>query len=212
MGVSLVSPCSLGRIAGDVRSEMWPWDHLALGYIVFSLWCRFFGRCRPTGADVVAVGVGSQFPDLIDKPLGWGTAVLPSGTSLAHSLLVALPVALAALALGRRVGRPTVGVGCGLAYLAHLPGDVAYPALLGGDPKLAFLLWPLVPVEQTPPTAVFARTGELVVVFLAALATPTGVAFLVLEAMVLSTAVWFWLADGAPGFESLRGPENGHDT
>lgn len=183
---------------------MWPWDHLAIGYLVVSLWHRSRGRDRPGSAEVVAVAVGSQFPDLVDKPLGWGTTLLPSGTSLAHSLLVAVPVAVAAVAVARRVGRATVGVSFALSYLAHLPGDVVYPALLGGGPKFAFLLWPLVPLEPTETTAVVARVGELIDIFLAALATPAGIAFVLFEVVVLAAAVGLWIADGAPGLESVR--------
>jgi hypothetical protein len=182
---------------------MWPWEHLAVGYVVFSLWCRTTGRDRPLAADVVAVAVGSQFPDLVDKPLGWGTTLLPSGTSLAHSLLVAVPVAATVVALGRWVGRPTPAIGFALSYLAHLPGDVVYPVLLGGDPKLGFLLWPIVPAEPMAPTAVFGRAGELVGEFVAALSTPAGYAFLVVEALLLGTAVLLWRADGHPGLELL---------
>ncbi|MDS0258489.1 metal-dependent hydrolase [Haloarcula sp. S1CR25-12] len=183
---------------------MWPWEHLAVGYVVFSMWCRATGRDRPGTGAVVAVAVGSQFPDLVDKPLGWGTTLLPSGTSLAHSLLVALPVAVVAVALGRWLARPTVGVAFALSYLAHLPGDVVYPLLLGDEPKLAFLLWPVVPAEPTPPTAVFGRAGKLFGEFLAALSTPAGTAFLVVEAVLLGTAVLLWRADGHPGLELFR--------
>ena len=183
---------------------MWPWEHLAVGYVVFSLWCRAGGHERPRVADIGAVVLGSQFPDLVDKPLGWGTTVLPSGTSLAHSLLVAVPVAVAVVAVGRRIGRSTPAVAFALAYLAHLPADVVYPMLLGGGPKVGFLLWPLVPADPTPPTAVVGRVGELFAEFLSVLGTPAGYAFLVVEITLLGTAVLLWRADGRPGIELLR--------
>lgn len=183
---------------------MWPWEHLAVGYVAFSLWCRVRGRDRPTAAAVAAVALGSQFPDLVDKPLGWGTTVLPSGTSLAHSLLVSVPVALAVVAAGRRLGRPNVAAAFSISYLAHLPGDVVYPVLLGDGPKLGFLLWPLVPADPMPPTAVVGRVGELFAEFLAVLATPAGYGFLVVEATLLGAALVLWRADGRPGIELLQ--------
>ena len=179
---------------------MWPWEHLAVGYLVVSLWARASGR-RPLAPDIVAIAVGSQFPDLVDKPLGWGTTLLPSGTSLAHSLVVALPLAAAVVVLGRISPWPTAGVAFALSYLAHLPADAMYPVVLGDDPKLAFVLWPLVPVEPTPPTAVIARVGELFVEFLAVLTTPAGALFLVAEAALLGGVVLLWRADGSPGLE-----------
>jgi len=180
---------------------MWPWEHLAVGYVAFSLWCRLPGRGKPRTGAVLAVVFGSQFPDLVDKPLGWGTTLLPSGTSLAHSLLIAVPVALTVVAVGRQFGRPTAGVGFGLSYLVHLPGDVVYPALLGGDLKLGFLLWPLIPADPSPPTAVIDRVGELFTIFLAELATPAAYQFLVVEALLLGAALLLWRADGHPGLE-----------
>ena len=185
---------------------MWPWEHFAVGYVVFSLWCRLNGGDRPHTVAVAAVALGSQFPDLVDKPLGWGTTVLPSGTSLAHSLLVAVPVAVVVVAVGRWVGHSRTATGFALAYLAHLPADVVYPMLLGDGPKLGFLLWPLVPADPTPPTAVVGRAGELFAEFLAALSTPAGYAFLVVEATLLGVAVLLWWTDGHPGLELLRHP------
>jgi len=182
---------------------MWPWDHLAVGYVAVSLWCRVSGR-RPQALDVAALAFGSQFPDLVDKPLGWGTTVLPSGTSFAHSVFVAVPIAVTVLVAGRRVGQPTAGAAFALSYLAHLPADVVYPALLGDEPKVAAVLWPLVPAEPTPPTAPLGRAGELVGEFLAALATPAGYSFLVAEALLLGAAVALWRSDGRPGVGVFR--------
>ena len=69
---------------------MWPWEHAAVAYLCWAALDR--RAARSEGAAVVAVLVGSQFPDLIDKPLSWVFQVLPTGQSLAHSLLFALPL------------------------------------------------------------------------------------------------------------------------
>ena len=71
---------------------MWPWEHLAVGYIAFSVMQRVGGRQGVPALAVVALALGTQLPDLIDKLLGWGIGILPGGRSLGHSLLFALPV------------------------------------------------------------------------------------------------------------------------
>ena len=65
---------------------MLPWGHAALGYLFYTAYARLRYRHPPVGLSVYALGLGTQFPDLIDKPLAWHFAVLPSGRSLAHSL------------------------------------------------------------------------------------------------------------------------------
>ncbi|MBV0923099.1 metal-dependent hydrolase [Halomicroarcula limicola] len=183
---------------------MWPWEHLAVGYLVYSLYVRVRGRERPSGVDVVAVAVGSQFPDLVDKPLGWGTTLLPSGTSLAHSILFAVPISLLVVAVAHRYGHSSVGVGFALAYLAHPPADAVYSFVLGGHLRLGFLLWPVVPAHPMEPTAIFARAGELFVEFVGILGTPMGYRFLALEALLLGVTFILWWDDGWPGLDLLR--------
>jgi hypothetical protein len=61
---------------------MWPWEHLAVGYLLYSVSCVLWGR-YPTRIGVAALAFGTQFPDLVDKPLGWWLGVLPSGQSFA---------------------------------------------------------------------------------------------------------------------------------
>jgi len=183
---------------------MWPWEHLAVGYLCYSLFLRITARKRPRAADVVAVATGSQLTDLIDKPLGWGTTLLPSGTSLAHSLVFAVPTAMVVVLVAHLSGRFSVGVGFSVAYLAHLPGDVIYPVLIGGEPKLSFLLWPLLPVDSAPPEAVVGRASELVMEFIAVLGTPAGYRFLVVETLLLGLTVLLWRADGLPGLGLFR--------
>ncbi|WP_254274291.1 metal-dependent hydrolase [Haloarcula marina] len=182
---------------------VWPWEHLAVGYLCFSLLLRVRGR-RPRTMGVVAVAVGSQFPDLVDKPLGWGTTLLPSGTSLAHSLLFAVPVSILVV-LATRDRYPSAGTGFALAYLAHLPCDALYGLAFGHHPRLGFLLWPLVPIEPSPPTNVLARAAELFTEFVAVLGTPLGLRFLLLEALLVGGTALLWYADGHPGLELVPG-------
>jgi hypothetical protein len=183
---------------------MWPWEHLAIGYLAYSLWRRIDGPGRPSTGEALVVAFATQFPDLIDKPLGWGTTILPAGTSLAHSALVALPTALAVQALAMAAGRRRLGTAFAVGYLTHLPGDVLYPVLLGGSPKLAFLLWPLVPAAAHPPVSLLAQVGDLVNRFLEIMGTPRGRTYVLLEASLLAAALAAWLLDGRPGLDLLR--------
>jgi hypothetical protein len=183
---------------------MWPWEHLAVGYVLFTLLARAFGR-PVDGASALAVAFGTQFPDLVDKPLAWSFAVLPSGTTLAHSLLVAVPVAALVVAVGRRRGRATVGAAFAVGYLSHLPADLLYGLLTEGGPvSVGALLWPL--VEQTPSGSegLFATVLYYVSEYRAFLATPRAVGYLLFEGALLGLAFALWIADGTPGVGVVR--------
>lgn len=186
---------------------MWPWEHLAVGYLGYAALRRAGGaRGPPGGGPVLALGVATQLPDLVDKPLAWSLGVLPSGTSLAHSVLVAVPGAVVAVLVARRAGAPAYGAAVAVGWLSHLVGDVVYPVLLGGSPAVAAVLWPVVPA---PPGAggggVLAQARRLFALFLAFLATPRGWRYLVGEAALLGLAGLVWLAEGAPGVDTVRG-------
>ncbi|PSP55930.1 metal-dependent hydrolase [Halobacteriales archaeon QS_1_67_19] len=178
---------------------MWPWEHLVVGYLSYSLFVHArYGRA-PGAAPVVAVAFGTQFPDLVDKPLAWTLGLLPTGTSLAHSLFVALALSGLAVAAGRAVDRPTVGLGFAAGYLSHLPADVLYPLLVGREPAITFLLWPLV---SQPPVEAGIGFGETVRVlfgkFAAAIARPDAAGYLGAELAALLVAAGVWVYDGLP--------------
>ena len=172
---------------------MWPWTHLALSYLLVSLSWRLRGN-RVDWRVVLALGVGSQFPDLVDKPLAWYFGVIPAGRSLTHSALTATTVSVVVLAVAAQRSRFESGLAFGVAYGGHLLGD-ALPKLLGGEyESLTFLLWPLLPLptyEGAEP--VMENLGDVVaapVPYL--LASPVRAAILLLVALV-------WCADGFPG-------------
>ena len=73
---------------------MWPWGHAAAGYLLYTLWARRRFHRPPAGAATLALAVGTQFPDLVDKPLAWTFGISPSGRAGAHSLLIAIPLLL----------------------------------------------------------------------------------------------------------------------
>ena len=176
---------------------MYPWTHLAGGYLVVSLLWRLRGH-RVDGAVALAAAVGTQFPDLVDKPLAWGVGVLPAGRSLTHSLFTATAVSVGVLYVAARYDRPSTGRAFVVGYGSHLVGDVI-PKLPAGDfDSLTFLLWPLLPLPAYdgagPVVANLADSSATPVASL--LASPARLAFGVVVVAV-------WAADGFPGMAGI---------
>ncbi|RRJ29457.1 metal-dependent hydrolase [Halocatena pleomorpha] len=172
---------------------MWPWGHLAAGYLLYSLWCR--ANCRsPTALGAVTVAFGTQFPDLVDKPLAWTFAILPSGRTLTHSLLTAtLLFGIFRIVTRRYKIRTPLGA-LAIGYLSHLAMDAVSPLVQGRFEAVSFLLWPVLPLpsSETPNSfsAHFANLGP----------TP----FDLFQLVLAGVAFIVWIADGAPGASKLR--------
>jgi hypothetical protein len=174
---------------------MLPWGHAAVAYLVY----RGLGAVRaregatpaPTPAATVAVAVGSQAPDLIDKPLAWTLGVLPAGRSLGHSLLV-VGLLFGVVGRARAVrARPAAATGFGVGVLSHLLADAAGPILAGTPGAVSFLFWPALPLHVDD-------EGYAVLEVLLSL-DPTPDVLVGLALTVVAAAVW--LHDGAPGTE-----------
>jgi hypothetical protein len=180
---------------------MWPWEHVAAGYLAYSLFARVaYGRA-PLGDATLAVVAAALLPDLIDKPLAWGAHLLPSGRSLAHSLFFAGP---AIVATGLLVGR-RVAIAFALTYLGHLGADAVYPMALGQPPVYHFLLWPLLELPPTETPGLLFRTRHLFGDFLEFLETPRGRLYLLVEGTLLGSAAALWVLDGRPGVGTVAG-------
>ncbi len=184
---------------GVALTSMWPWDHLAAGYIVYSLLKRLTGRHPPSALAVGFVLIGTQLPDLIDKPLGWYFHILPSGASLAHSLLFAVPLCLVVLAWRAWRGAVTEGIAFSVGYLLHLPADVFYPVLVGAGAKPYILFWPLVDGPHSNPADVTDYLAVLIDSFLTELASPNGLWLVAIEVGFVGSAAVLWYLDGLPG-------------
>ena len=123
---------------------MWPWGHLGLGYL---LALPVLARVDLDGDPVAlaALAVGTQLPDLVDKPLAWTFGVMPYGRAAAHSLLV-LGTAAVVLWLVTESDRVRVPLLAGWA--SHFVGDVAYPLGEGALGEVTFLAWPLLGLPE----------------------------------------------------------------
>jgi hypothetical protein len=182
---------------------MWPWEHLAVGYLAYSAFSRLVWGEPPSTRGALVVGFAAVAPDLVDKPLAWSLGVLPSGKSLAHSLFTLVPLAGLAALLGARSGSQRGTVAFVVGYASHLAGDVVYPLVVSGDLRVGFLFWPLVPARGGT-ESVLPHVRELLDSFLAFLGTPQGAVYLAAEVGLLAAAVAVWVADGAPILSALR--------
>lgn len=188
---------------------MWPWEHLAVGYLLYWGLVRLRrDRERVTGPAAIAVAFGTQFPDLVDKPMAWVFGIFPSGVSVAHSVFTATLVSLLVLVAARRVDSPRVGVAFGVGYLSHLPADLLYPILLGEEPLLSAFLWPLATAEGSVRQGFLENFGYYLLRFLEFLTTTRGLLYLSAELFLLLSALLVWIVDGCPGVRWLfRLPE-----
>lgn len=167
---------------------MWPLGHAAVGYLLYTIATRLrFGE-GPAALPTVAVLLGTQVPDLVDKPLAWYVGALPTGRSLAHSFLFVVPLCLVVYWLARRRGRVELGVAFGVGAISHPLVD-ALPTLWSGS-EVGFLLYPLLPVEpyeEGAPTLADLLAGSL------------GDPWFLLEFALAAAALALWNRDGRPG-------------
>ena len=209
---------------------MWPWEHVAFAYVLYSLsvraWHRSLavrrnhvpsirGRNRTPaprsrrdsldGAAVFALAFGGIFPDAVDKPLAWTVGLFDSGYAVAHSL-VALPLlAAAALVAFRRIDRTPLGVAFLVGHVSHLVGDVIYPVVEGDPLAVSAVLWPFVRSSGTEASAGFLRQfARYFTSWYGQLRALDPGPLLAFEAGLALLVVALWVADGAPGVAEIR--------
>lgn len=173
---------------------MWPWAHLAVGYLVYTASTHARRGRSPTGLATLAVAGGTQLPDAIDKPLAWTVGVLPSGRSLAHSLLVASLVVAVAFAVARRYDRQSLATAFGAGYLSHLAADGLQSLVAGEYVYLSYLGWPVLP---PPPYGV--EQG-----FVGHVTSVTFTPYFAFQLALTAVAGVAWWRDARPGLVPLR--------
>jgi len=176
---------------------MWPWGHLAVAYLLFTVGThQRFGR-PPRAWPAIALAVGSQTPDLIDKPLAWNVGVLPGGRTLAHSLFALACLVPAVLLVADRLEGRAVGVGFLVGYGSHLLADIP-PAVLSGEfAHAAYLLWPV--LEQPPEDPVAGILDAILHYY--TLGPYEWVQF-----GLFAVAALVWYRDGMPGLGLVSAP------
>jgi len=155
-------------IAPDLNESIppvFPHGHFLVAFLPIVAYVLLRDRQLPSLQLVGIVAFGSQFPDLIDKPLYHESIVTPSGRVGVHSLPIAIPIAVAVLWYAFRTDRPRAGLVFVFAYATHILGDV-YHALLAPSRGIPpDLFWPFFdPVER--PLQPFWAGPELLFVHL----------------------------------------------
>ncbi|MFA1611788.1 metal-dependent hydrolase [Halobellus rubicundus] len=126
---------------------MWPWGHAAVGYLLYASFTYLSDREAPSDVATVVLAIGTQLPDLIDKPLAYSVQVLPEGRSLAHSVLFAVPLCLLVWRVARSAEQWQA---FGIGYGSHLIADSYNFILAGRFEMVTFLLWPVLPSPDYP--------------------------------------------------------------
>jgi len=172
---------------------MWPLGHAAIAYLCYTLLSRTRENRPPGEIAAVVLLFGSQFPDLVDKPLAWYLGVLPTGRTLAHSFVLIGPLVVVVYLLAARYSRAEYAIAFSVGAVSHILID-ALPALWGGtDP--GFLLWPLVAVEPYDNGA-----PTVIGLFVESLGDP----YFLSEFVFAAIALVVWREDGYPGFGVVR--------
>lgn len=179
---------------------MLPLGHLGAAYLLYFGYAVVQSRRLPARWALLPVAIGSQLPDVIDKPLSYWQ-VLPSGRSVGHSVFTFLIVCLVVWQVtGRLRGRwpadswqehlrATIPVAFPIAYLSHLIGDSYTHFLAGNFWDARFLLYPLyvvpypVDTEVAPWTRLLAIYGNMET-------HPQGA--LLLVALLVFVGIRFW--------------------
>lgn len=182
---------------------MWPWEHAAAGYLAYSVGKRLLGRGPPGEVATVGLAVGTQLPDLIDKPLSWGLGLFSTGYAVGHSVLVLLPVSLLLVAAAKRSGNRWL-VPLLVGYWSHLVTDVLDPLRYGQPPLIGRVLWPVVESDPYDRDRGLGRGVHYLQEFLEGLASSPPLTVIVLYGLLPLGTVALWVADGRPGLDRFR--------
>lgn len=140
---------------------MLPLGHAAFGYLIYVGYASWRGRPRPADWALLPLAVGTQFPDLIDKPLAFYD-VIAYGRSLAHSVF-ALILITGVVRWGSKTLRTrdstaehwdalltVTPAAFGVGYVSHVLGDLSDPLLAGTYDDMRFVLYPIYRIPGAP--------------------------------------------------------------
>src|SRR6056297_2800719 len=99
---------------------MRPIEHFIVALFFIGLYLLVRTRRLPSLELGGVTFVGSQFPDLIDKPLALQLQLLPTGRVFMHSLPFAIPVWFLVLAYAWKTNRLRGGIVFVIAHASHL--------------------------------------------------------------------------------------------
>ena len=183
---------------------MWPWGHLAVGYVAFSAFVRVQPETELSDRAVIVLAVATQLPDLVDKPLAWQFGLLNDGIDVAHSLLVGLPLALTVGLVLWNTRRRQLGAAVVIGYGSHVLADILFGALFSESPVLTAFLWPLYGTSPSTTPGLGPKVWALLSNSRALLGTAMGRTYFALEVLLLVSTVALWVADGVPGLGPVR--------
>lgn len=186
---------------------MWPWGHLAIGYVCYRLAAWLFIRWPPTFAIILTLGLATQFPDMVDKPLAYLTPILPEGRAFAHSLLVAVPLCFLVAVVAIRRDSIEIGSAFIVGYLSHLLGD-SYQALLAGRfDAVSFLAWPVLSAPDYATQSFIGHWDKLIssinTISLAEVATG-GLPTVIYQGLLAIAVIFLWVGEGTPGLRNTE--------
>lgn len=185
---------------------MWPWEHVIVGYLAYSLVCHVVFRDSPGGLEAFAVVFASVLPDLIDKPLAWEYGIFDAGYALGHSIFFAIPLSIAVGLLAHAAGRPRTGPAFGLGYLLHLPADVLDAYAREGVYQPELMLWPVESVDGGHHEPGFVdQFWQLFGQYQAELLSGDPSTYVLVQFGLAGFAALLWLYDGAPVLRELLG-------
>lgn len=183
---------------------MWPWGHLAFGYVLYSIYTHLWNRKAPSGRLVLVLAFSTQLPDLVDKPLSWTFDIFPSGYSIAHSIFVAIPVTIGLLGATWYINRSEIGIAFGIGYGSHLFSDLLVAILTSGA-TVGRVLWPLItqpPYEQT--LSFSQRIIYYLVRYSISILRGENLMIFLIQFTFVFAALSLWAYDGFPGFNEIR--------
>lgn len=130
---------------GLTEEDVYPSEHFIVAFLPMMAYVVVRDKRLPSPRFIAIVFLGSQFPDLIDKPLAYQVGIIPSGRVFGHSLPVALPFLFVVGLYGWQTDRSRLSVAFVFGYLSHLFAD-NYTSFLKPNPQFpSDLLWPFAP-------------------------------------------------------------------